>query len=61
MQESFCASLKAECASQTFAAHAQARSPLFDYIEVFYNLQRRHSALDYLSPEQFEQQFYTFS
>jgi putative transposase len=29
---------------------------VFDYIEKFYNLRRRHSTLDYLSPAQFEQQ-----
>lgn len=59
--ESFWATLKAECATQPFATRAQARSALFDYIEVFYNRQRLHSTLDYRSPEQFEQQFYTFS
>lgn len=57
MQESFFATLKAECASTPFATRAQARTALFDYIEVFYNRQRLHSALGYRSPEQFEQQF----
>ena len=33
----------------------QARSRVFEYIEGYYNLQRRHSALGYLSPMQFEQ------
>ncbi|MGE0278936.1 MAG: IS3 family transposase, partial [Gammaproteobacteria bacterium] len=28
----------------------------FEYIEIFYNRQRRHSALGYLSPDQFESQ-----
>jgi transposase InsO family protein len=59
MQESFFASLKTECASQPFATRAQARTAIFEYIEVFYNRQRLHSALGYLSPEHFEQQFYT--
>ena len=59
MKESFFATLKTECASQPFATRAQARTAIFEYIEVFYNRQRLHSALGYLSPEQFEQQFYT--
>ena len=59
MKESFFATLKTECASQPFATRAQARTAIFEYIEVFYNRQRLHSALGYVSPEQFEQQFYT--
>ncbi len=59
MKESFFATLKSECASRPFATRAQARTAIFEYIEVFYNRQRLHSALGYLSPEQFEQQFYT--
>jgi len=27
---------------------------MFDYIEIFYNRQRRHSNLDYVSPVEFE-------
>lgn len=37
-----------------FVSHAEARREIFDYIEVFYNRQRRHSHIDYLSPEEFE-------
>ena len=37
------------------ATRAAARASVFDYIERFYNRLRRHSALGYLSPEQFEQ------
>lgn len=59
MKESFYATLKAECASQPFATRAQARTAIFEYIEGFYNRQRLHSALGYLSPEQFEQQYET--
>ena len=33
-----------------------ARTSLFDYIEVFYNRERRHSALGYVSPLAFEQE-----
>ena len=39
-----------------FNNRAQARAQIFDYIEVFYNRQRSHSALDYNSPVDFETQ-----
>jgi transposase InsO family protein len=35
---------------------AASRRAFFDYIEVFYNRQRLHSALDYTSPAAYEQQ-----
>ncbi|RZA20328.1 MAG: IS3 family transposase, partial [Proteobacteria bacterium] len=37
--------------------HEQARASLFEYIEIFYNRQRAHSTLGYLSPDEFEQTF----
>ncbi len=37
-----------------FGSHAAAKAELFDYIEVFYNQQRRHSSLGYLSPVKYE-------
>lgn len=40
-----------------FETLEDAKAELFDYIEIYYNRQRRHSALDYLSPEKFEQQY----
>lgn len=53
--ESFFASLKSEWTHHHhFQTRQQARSAIFDYIELFYNRQRLHSALDYLSPRQFE-------
>jgi len=36
-------------------AEASAPTAIFEYIEVFYNRQRRHSSLRYLSPVEFEQ------
>ena len=54
MQESFWATLKRECADHTFPTRAFARQAIFEYIEVWYNRQRRHSALGYLSPCAFE-------
>jgi putative transposase len=55
MKESFWGRLKTECADQSFSSRAAARKALFEYIEIWYNRQRRHSALGYLSPCQFEQ------
>jgi len=37
-----------------YATRAQARLALFEFIEVYYNRQRSHSALGYKSPEAFE-------
>ena len=54
--ESFFGTLKAECVTRQFATHAQARTTIFEYIEVWYNRQRLHSSLGYLSPVEFEQQ-----
>lgn len=54
--ESFFASLECELiARRNFAQPAQARAEVFDYLEGFYNPVRRHSALGYLSPAEFEQ------
>ena len=55
MQESFWGTLKTECADRPFPSRAAARKAIFEYIEVWYNRQRRHSALGYLSPCAFEQ------
>jgi len=55
MKESFWGRLKIECADRPFSSRAAARKSVFEYIELWYNRQRRHSALGYLSPAQFEQ------
>ena len=53
--ESFWGTLKAELLSKdTFATRAQARLAVFEYVEVFYNRTRLHSALGYRSPVDFE-------
>lgn len=53
--ESFFATLKKELVYlEDFATRAQARTAIFEYIEMFYNRQRRHSALGYQSPVEFE-------
>ena len=55
--ESFWSTLKNELVHRhTFATRAEARVAIFEYIEVFYNRQRLHSALGYHSPVDFENQ-----
>jgi len=56
--ESFFGTLKTEMVYfERFRTRAEAKSALFDYIEVFYNRQRRHSAIGYLSPAEFERRW----
>jgi transposase InsO family protein len=58
--ESFFATLKVELAHEAhWATRAQAHAEVFEYLEGFYNGQRRHSALGYLSPVAFERQWAT--
>lgn len=53
--ESFFATLKKELVHRhRYQTRDDARRSLFEYIEIFYNRVRRHSALGYLSPAQFE-------
>ncbi len=53
--ESFFSTLKTELIyRRRYATMEQARADIFHYIEVFYNRKRRHSALDYLSPVEYE-------
>src|ERR1051325_10778133 len=55
--ESFWSTLKLELVyRRKFENRAQARQEIFDYIEAFYNRQRIHSSLGYLSPVDFETQ-----
>ena len=55
--ESFFSTLKTECiAGRVYASHAEAKASVFDYIEVFYNRQRKHSSLGYRSPAEYERE-----
>jgi putative transposase len=55
--ESFFSSLKGEWTDwHTYQTRQEAQLSIFEYIEVFYNRQRRHSTLGYLSPATYEQQ-----
>ncbi len=56
VSESFFATLKLDLVfRRTFRTRREARQAIFNYIEVFYNRQRRHSYLGYLSPAEFEE------
>lgn len=55
MMESFFSTLRAELTDlQEFMTHHAARVAIFDFIEVFYNRQRIHSSIGYLSPTEYE-------
>jgi len=53
--ESFFSTLKRELDDRVFATRDEARSVIFEYIEIWYNRQRRHSSLGYVSPDRYEQ------
>ena len=53
--ESFFGSLKNELVyHEDYKTRAEARQSIFEYIEVFYNRQRRHASLNYMTPVEFE-------
>lgn len=57
--ESFFGTLKSELVHhRPYRTRAEAKRDIFAYIEGFYNRRRRHSALGYQSPEQFENSYY---
>ncbi|PHS30082.1 MAG: hypothetical protein COA95_10035 [Methylophaga sp.] len=57
--ESFFNTLKTELINgKIYQTIEHAKRSIFEYIEVFYNRIRRHSTLNYQSPENFEKAFY---
>jgi len=42
---------------EDYKTRAQARQSMFEYIEVFYNRQRRHASLNYLTPVAYEARY----
>ena len=57
--EAFFSTLKTECFpdNQVFASQAEARREIFEYMELYYNSRRLHSALGYRTPRQYETEF----
>ncbi|OAN28878.1 hypothetical protein A4V15_19185 [Pseudomonas oryzihabitans] len=57
--ESFFQLLKRErIRRKTYGTREEARSDVFDYIEMFYNPKRRHSSAMQLSPVEFEKRYF---
>jgi len=57
VMESFFHTLKTELVSfEHFKTREEAKMKIFDYIEIFYNRQRSHSTIGYVSPVDFEKQ-----
>lgn len=58
VMENFFGSLKCEWVQdRVFATRQAAKESLFNYIEMFYNRQRRHASLGYVSPAAYEEQY----
>ncbi len=58
MAEAFFATLECELIDRhVWVKRGEARRGIFDYIERFYNPRRRHSALGYLSPAEYERRW----
>jgi putative transposase len=57
--ESFWGTLKTELVHhQKFKTRQQAKEEITEYIEIFYNRQRKQERLEYLSPVEFKQRYY---
>ncbi|MFV2005658.1 MAG: IS3 family transposase [Gammaproteobacteria bacterium] len=58
VMESFFGRFKVELIyAENYKSIETAKAGIFEYIEIFYNRQRRHSAIDYMSPNDYEQQY----
>jgi len=58
MMESFFGSLKTEWIyGKNYQTPEEAKQDVFQYIELFYNRQRRHASLGYISPAEFERRY----
>lgn len=56
--ESFFGTLKNELVyHEDYGSRAHARQSIFEYIEIFYNRQRRHASLNYLTPVEYEARY----
>lgn len=59
--ESFFKTLKVECTHRKrFATHQEAKTAIFEYLEVFYNRERYHSTLDYQTPVEYEAKYFNY-
>ncbi len=62
VMESFFSRFKVELLyAENYKSVDEARAGIFEYIELFYNQVRRHSAINYLSPNEYEQKFNTLT
>ena len=52
--ESFFGGMKRELGDAVWETRQAARAAIFEYVEIWYNRQRRHSTLGYMTPEQYE-------
>lgn len=59
MMESFFNTLKNELKQQfPFKNFMEAERKIFQYIEIFYNRERIHSSLNYITPQEYEDNYY---
>ena len=57
MIESFWGTIKEECLGKNvYQTRKDAKTAVFEYIEVFYNRKRKHSSLGYMSPDTYEKE-----